>query len=281
MIRKPVNWWDRHGKGELLCMDPQMADVDMFLEPPNCNEYREDGIAVVRIRGPLEHHLASSVIGSSKAWDCYEDVLIRAQEAFEHSEMRCVLLDIDSPGGEAAGSVQCHRMLMKMRVAYRKPLYAYANESMNSAAYCIGSACDEIWCPDTGVVGSIGVIATLFDRTAANVKEGVVRELVTSGEYKADGHADREISDGVRGRMQKRVDVFADVFWGIVAAARKTTIDAVASLEAGVFVGQQAVDVGVADGVMARDEFLDLLGRSIQQVTEEPESAPLTPLKRR
>ncbi|HTQ46655.1 MAG TPA: S49 family peptidase [Polyangiaceae bacterium] len=261
-------WWNYH-RGDLLCLDgdlsealftgdPQAFDIEMFLEPPAENETLTGGVCIVRIRGPLEHHTA----GKNMCWDSYEDLVARAACAFEDSGVNAVVLDIDSPGGEAAGSMQCHRMLRKLRQQSGKPLYAYANETACSAAYAIASACDEIWLPDTGVAGSIGVIATLFDRMKANDREGIIKELITSGEFKTDGHADRPITDGVRSRMQARVDRFADVFWDVVAAARKTSSRAVASLEAGVFVGQDAVRVGIADGVMARDAFIDLVSRA-------------------
>ena len=63
--------------------------------------------------------------------------------------------------------------------------------------------------------------------------------------------------------MQARVDRFADVFWECVAEARGTTPKAIASLEAGVFVGQDAVRVGIADGIAPRDEFIKLISKRL------------------
>lgn len=176
---------------------------------------------------------------------------------------RAVVLCIDSPGGEAAGSAYAHRKLRKLRKQYNIPLYAYANETACSAAYALACAADEIWLPDTGTVGSIGVIATLFDRTSQNRKLGLNVELITSGEQKSDGHADRPITDDIRERMQTRVMDLATVFWRIVAKSRGTSAKAVSELEAGVFTGQKAVDVGIADGVAGYDKFIRIVSRSI------------------
>lgn len=169
---------------------------------------------------------------------------------------RAVILRIDSPGGEAAGAADAHRTIRRLKKKHGCPLFAYANETAASAAYELACACDEIWLPDTGTVGSIGVIATLYDRTGQNRKLGLNVELVTSGERKADGHADRPLTDDIRGRMQERVDDLAQVFWSVVANARGTNVKSIAALEAAVFTGQKAVDVGIADGVATWNRFL-------------------------
>lgn len=177
--------------------------------------------------------------------------------------VRAVVMCIDSPGGEAAGSSYAHRKIRRLRRKYGIPLYAYANETACSAAYAIACAADEIWLPDTGTVGSVGVIATLFDRTEQNKKTGLNIELVTSGERKADGHADRVLTDDIIGRMQERVDDLAQVFWSLVAIARETDVKSVADLQAGVFTGKKAVSIGLADGVATWDRFLETVKASL------------------
>ena len=240
----------------MLAIEPHALDFSYLYTGVVPNDVTEDGIAVVTINGPLEHH-------STIWWDSYEDVLARVEEAIAGpTPARAVILKIDSPGGEALGATYAHRKLRAMREEHGMPLYAYANEMACSAAYELACAADEIWLPDTGMVGSIGVIATLFDRTDQNEKMGLRVELITSGAEKADNHADRAIDDGVRGRMQARVDTLAAVFWRIVARARSRALgetitpEQIAALEAGVFIGRGAVDVGVADGVASWDRFL-------------------------
>ena len=250
--------------------------------------YRTDtGIAVIGVSGPLEHH-------ASWCWDSYERILCSVEEAMCGADMarlheqanwwkddfeplpedqwmpaRAVVLNVDSPGGEAAGTMAAHRKLRQLRNHYKIPLFAFANETACSAAYAIASAADAIFLPDIATIGSIGVVATLFDRTLQNEKDGVVVELVTSGEYKADGHADRPLTDGIRERMQYRVDKLAGVFWGVVARARTRATGklmsarTVAGLQAGVFIGSDAVDVGIGDVVCEWDECLERIEESL------------------
>ena len=253
----------------------------MCAEP---NERTADGVEIVTIHGPLDHH-------ASWWWDSYDAILARVEGAMtgqfiaeqhkwrnswkddyqplDPTPARAVILRIDSPGGDAAGATYAHRKLRKMRAQYDIPLYAYADEMACSAGYEIACAADEIWLPDTGVVGSIGVIATMFDRTGANEKAGVDVELVTSGEYKADGHADRPLTSDILGRTQQRVDELADVFFSVVAEARGTTPSAIAGLQAATFCGHVAVDVGVADGVAGWDRFLKTVTRTLDSNDED------------
>ena len=266
-------------RSDYLAIEPRALDFSYLYTGVVPTDRTEDGIAIVTVHGPLEHH-------ATWWWDSYESIVERVEDAITGQDVvkydewrngwrddyepavampaRAVVLCIDSPGGEAAGCGQAHKRLRTLRKQYNVPLYAYADETACSAAYEIACACDEIWLPETGTVGSIGVIATLFDRTKMNEKDGLNVELITSGEYKSDGHADRVIDDGVRSRMQARVDTLAGIFWRIVARRRETSPKAVAGLQAGVFLGQDAVDVGIADGVSGWRSFLQMVGKSLE-----------------
>lgn len=268
--------------GHALAIRPEALNMSWAYKGALANDRTENGIAIVTIQGPLEHH-------ESWWWDSYESILARIEDACTGEDLvkeysaawwhdqddapaacpaRAVVLRIDSPGGEAAGATYAHRRIRALRKKFGVPFYAYADEMVCSAAYELASACDEIWLPDTGMVGSIGVIATLFDRTEQNKMIGLNIELVTSGACKADNHADRVIDDAIRARIQKRVDDLALVFWRVVAKARGTSPRAIADLEANVFIGRDAVDVGIADGVCGWNRFLNIVGRSLDAQPE-------------
>lgn len=276
MIRRtdePRRFRSEMRPGEVLAIEPQAIDFSYLYTDVMPTDYTEEGIAIVTINGPLEHHATTE-------WDSYESIVARVEAAMSGEEVsklfelsgedvpppvkaQAVILKIDSPGGEASGSSACHRTLRRLRKKYNVPLYAYADEMAASAAYSVASACDEIWLPDTGQVGSIGVVATMYDRTKHNEKTGLTIELLTSGEQKADNHADRVLTDAIRKRMRVRVMALARVFFSTVAKARGTSPAAIASLQAGVFTGQTAVDVGIADGVCSWTQFLAYVASSI------------------
>jgi hypothetical protein len=263
--------------GDVFMMRPEAFFLDFMWSGIVATTRTPGGTAVVTVNGPLEHH-------ASWCWDSYERIVGAVEQAMTGGDLQeahersnwwredyapldasdClpaqrVVIRIDSPGGEAAGTMVAHRKLVALRARYGIPLFAYADEMAASAAFAVASGCEEIWLPDTGVVGSIGVIATLFDRTKQNEKDGLVIELITSGKFKADGHADRPITGGVRSRMQTRVDKIASRFFRIVADARGVSPEAVSDLEAATFLGRDAVSAGIADGVADWDEFLEIV----------------------
>lgn len=226
-----------------------------------------DGIAVVSVCGPLDHH---------QGWwlDSYDSIVCRVGEAFADETVKAVVLCFDSPGGDASGVEEAHRAIRRMRADTGKPLFAYSNESCYSAAYWLACAADEIWLPPTGGVGSVGVIAEAVDVTGANDKAGVRIELVTSGTQKADGHPERPLTDDILGRVQARVDKLASIFFASVAASRRIKPAAVAALQAGTFLGDDAIAAGLADGIAGFDDFLDTVRSAVGVDTGKIRATP-------
>jgi len=207
---------------------------------------RDGDVAVVSITGPL----------SQRAWSCwmfegdgYDAIVQRVAGALGDSSVRAVVLRIDSPGGEVAGCFEAVRSLRAMASAAGKPMVAYADEMACSAAYAIACACDEVVLPDTGMVGSVGVILTVESYAEQLAAEGVSVALLTSGAAKADGHPAIALADDARARLQADVDQLARVFAAEVSVARPLDPTAVLALEARTFLGETAVAAGLADVV--------------------------------
>ena len=101
----------------------------------------------------------------------------------------------------------------------------------------------------TGFVGSVGVIKSLYSWEAADKQAGIDVRLVTSGERKGDGNPSIPISEGAIAASQREVDDLAMLFFELVSESRGISVESVRALEAGVFHGQRAVEAGLADGV--------------------------------
>lgn len=207
-------------------------------------------VAIISIRGPLDHH--------NQWWlDSYDCIVDRIGDALGEPSVKAVILCFDSPGGDASGVQEAHQTIIEMKAIAKKPIFAYSNEACYSAAYWLACAADAIWLPITGGAGSIGVIAEAYDVSAYNAQHGVRVELVTTGEQKADGHAERVLTPEILARVQSRVDKLGAVFFASVATTRGMKPEAVEALQAGCFMGVDAVAAGLADGVASWDVFLD------------------------
>jgi len=227
------------------------------LPPAKAEKFTRMGsVAVVDIHGPL----------AQRAWDCmglfggdgYDAIVERMQAAFADPKTGGVLMRLDSPGGEVAGCFEAVRALRAMAQAAGKPLVAYADEMACSAAYALACAADTIVLPDTGAVGSIGVITTIVDRSAQVQASGNKVHVITSGARKADGHPALPVSEDTLAVIQDEIDYLAQVFAREVAASRGLTPEAVLALQAGVFLGEHAIAQHLADHVGGLDLALSI-----------------------
>lgn len=209
-------------------------------------EVREGGIACVPVVGPIfrRANLLSEVSGATSIETLARDL----RQAVESPDVRSVLLEIDSPGGEAAGVFECARLIRELGQV--KPIRAYVGDLAASAGYCLAAACSRITLFETALVGSIGCVAAIRkDRRSTEV------EFVSSNAPLK--RADPETSEG-RAYYQKLVDDLGMVFARDVAGYRGRSLDQVLSGfgRGGLLMGQAAVDAGMADELGSYEAIL-------------------------
>ena len=171
----------------------------------------------------------------------------RIMDAATDPVVRAILLDIDSPGGEAAGVFDLSDLIYEARSL--KPVWAVADEEAFSGAYAIASAAERLIVPRTGGLGSIGVVAVHVDRSARDAMEGFRTTTVYAGAAKNDFNPHETLKDGARQTLQAEVDRVYALFVDTVARNRGLTADAVRATEARLFFGEDAVRAGLADEV--------------------------------
>lgn len=234
----------RHALPPVIGTEPR-ADYDGDDEDDyedDGNVYLDNGVAVVCVDGPLMQR-------GGWWWDGYASIHSRMLSALTRPGTRALVLKINSPGGVAAGCFEAARQMRADCIAAGVPVIVYADEMACSAAYALACVGDRIWLPPSGCVGSVGVIATYLDATAALKDMGMRYVLTTSGAYKADGHPAKAITPEVEARLMQPVTHLAGLFFGWVAERRQMRQDAVDALEAGVLWGRTALAAGLADTV--------------------------------
>lgn len=216
------------------------------------------GVAIIPIEGTLVHKLGT--LRPYSGMTGYDGIRANLSMALEDPNVRAVMLDIDSGGGEVAG---CFDLVDEIHAARGdKPMWSVLSECAYSAAYAIASATDRIIVPRTGGTGSVGVISLNVDLTRALDKDGVTVTLITYGDQKADGHPATTLSDAALARRQADVDTVGDLFVDTVARNRKIAASKVKATQAGCFQGGKGVDVGFADEVLSPSEaFRALLAK--------------------
>lgn len=215
---------------------------------------RQDGVAIISVIGSLVNR--GAWIGARSGMTSYEGLGAQLSDAAADPKVHSILLDIDSPGGEATGMFS---LAAKVReVSAVKPVVAVVNDMAASAAYGIASQATEIVVSPTSIVGSIGVVLTHFDRSGELAAKGIKPTLIYAGRHKVDGNPYGPLSDAVMADLQGEVAKFYDQFVGLVAQGRGdrlTETDARAT-EARTFLGQEAIDRGLADRMASFDAVL-------------------------
>lgn len=205
--------------------------------------YRMVGdVAVIDVHGPLDQR-------GDFFWDGYDSVLDRAREAFGDDKVSAVVVALDSPGGVVAGCFDSARELRAVATSAGKPFVAHAGTMACSAAYALACAADQVMVTGDGAVGSVGVIATVYDRTASNAQEGLDVRVVRSGTLKSDPHPDVALTDASVSRVRARVMDLAQSFAAWVADRRGLSTDAVLAHQGATVYAARALEAGFADAI--------------------------------
>lgn len=209
--------------------------------------------AIIPVVGELVHRGAA--MDASSGLTSYQALQDMMTDAIADPDISGILLDVDSPGGEAGGVLDLSEWLAAQRGT--KPIWASVNLAACSAAYAIASAADRIVMSGTdAVAGSIGVVAVHTDLSAGLERQGARLTFVYAGAHKIDGNPAMPLPDAVRDEWQAEVDALYGRFCAVVAANRGISPARVRDTEARVFRAADAVAAGLADDIATQEDVL-------------------------
>jgi len=174
------------------------------------------------------------------------------RNALNDSGVGKIILYIDSPGGTVDGTFDLANFIFNNRG--QKPIIAYTDGMMLSAAYAIGAAADAVFISgDTTMVGSIGIVAAHEDYSKLEEKIGIKTTEIYSGRYKRIISQYAPLSEEGKKTIQDEVDYLYSIFINDVAKFRGTTSKDVLSRMSTdakrIFIGHQAITAGLVDGL--------------------------------
>jgi len=205
-----------------------------------------DGVAFIPVRGSLMNRTTASY-----SWVTgYKGIIQRVAAAVADPDVRGIVLDVDSYGGEAAGCFECAAEVRAMIRESGKPSLAMVDSNAYSAGYALAVAADRVAIIPSGGAGSIGVITMHVDFSKALDNYGVKYTLIYSGKHKADGNPYEALPDDVRAATQARVDSKREAFIAHVAAMRSMDPQRVRDTEADAYEAGKALELGLVDAVM-------------------------------
>jgi protease-4 len=198
--------------------------------------------------------LNGAVLGA----DTLIDYIRKVREA---SDIKGVVLRIDSPGGSAAASDAIWRELALMRDAKPdRPFVVSMSDLAASGGYYMAMAAPEIVAEPGTLTGSIGIFGGKFVTGGVYAKLGANIEGVSRGAHADMNSPTRPYTDAERAKMGQQLQAFYDQFVERVAASRHMTPEHVDSLAQGrVWTGRQAKQNGLVDAIGGLDRAVALV----------------------
>jgi signal peptide peptidase SppA len=203
------------------------------------------GIALIPIMGSLVQR--SGGMQALSGLRSYEAVAAEVGQAADDPAVKGILLHLDSPGGEVRGAYAAADAIEA--AGKKKPLWALAEDIAYSAGYLLAAPAARIVLPRAGGVGSIGVVAVHLDKSEAAKASGLRYTVLRHGAFKGDGNPYEPLQGAAKERIEERLGKIYNLFVAHVAQHRGIEAKAIRAMESGLYIGADAVDAGLADGV--------------------------------
>lgn len=176
------------------------------------NNSQDDYVSIVNIKSPIYKYSQSCGPQGTKA------IMSRLERLKNEEGCIGVVLDIDSGGGQVSGTPEFHDYITN----YTKPIVAYTDGMMCSAAYYIGSATDTIIANKRAdYIGSIGTMISFIDMTGYYEKKGakVITEYATKSTRKNRNYEDL-ISGNSENYIKNDLDPINETFHADIKKVR-------------------------------------------------------------
>jgi ClpP class serine protease len=248
-----------HLKGEKI----DLAAVEARLgRPLNSEAVRyevRNGVAVLPVEGVLapKANLFTAISGGAS----YQMLAQQVQGALADSRVKSIVQYADTPGGSVFGMYEYAALLHEAGKV--KPIVTVSDGNVASAGYLAAAATNTIFLTGPAVnAGSIGI----YSRMSMEQTEPGVMEFAR-GKYKRPSLNGQAPSAEYMAYLEAQLDHHYTTFVDAVAQYRGTKPETVLERMADgrVFIGQQAIDAGLADGFASLDDVVERMATNPAQ----------------
>jgi protease-4 len=209
-------------------------------------------VAVIDIDGEIVSG-SSGTIGLGSSYAVSGDILPLVRQAASDSDVKAILLRINSPGGSVVASDEIYHALK----GCGKPIVVSMGELDASGGFYISMAAQYLVANPNTLTGSIGVISEFPEASQLMKNLGITVAVIKSGAVKDMGSMYRPMTDDEKAIWQQVIDETYGSFVQIVADGRHLSMDQVLALADGrVFTGRQALALGLVDALGYEEDAL-------------------------
>ena len=235
----------------------------------------QDGVGVARIDGAMAKFDGKYTEANT--------VRIRqaVRQASADPDVGALVLRIDSPGGNVAGTAELAADVKAAADAKPdKPVWAYIEDLGASAAYWVASQADKIFANEMALIGSIGTYAVVDDASKAYEMAGIKTHVISTGPYKGSLIEGSEVLPEHLNEVREIVEGFNSHFLAAVSAGRGMDRKALGAVTDGrVWIASEAKRLGLVDQVTTWDAmFADARDRAGKKLNRSKQAEALTRL---
>ncbi len=172
----------------------------------------------------------------------------QVKELAEDTEVKAVVLRINSPGGSANASDEILYELQQLKA--KKPLTVSFGDYAASGGYYIAMAGQKIYAQPNTITGSIGVFGVIPSAEELAKRNGIRTDVVQTNKNSIGISLLKDMSPEAEQIIQKSVEQTYRRFVSFVMQNRKMSFDQVDALGGGrVWSGMRAKENGLIDGI--------------------------------
>lgn len=203
-----------------------------------------DYIAVIPVHGVIMYGENQNGIVTPDLFSAMMD------KAEKDSNVKAVIISIDSPGGEVNAADAIYKRILAFRKKKNVPVIALMRTIAASGGYYVAAGCDKIIAGEMTLTGSIGVIISSYNVTGLLDMIGVKGEVYKSGALKDMLSPTKVRTPEEQAVIQELVKDSYLKFAGIVAKSRNIPLKKITEGPIGdgrVYHGKKALEYGVID----------------------------------
>jgi protease IV len=218
---------------------PANLDEEIIIK---ATQKTDEKIAVIPVHG-----IISSEKGSGGSM--VEETCDSLRQALEDDDVKAIVIDMDSPGGEVTAADAIYHAVREARG--KKPVVIYMQSLAASGGYYISCGGTFLMAHETTITGSIGVIIQTLKYRELLGKIGVESLTFKSGKFKDILNPARDMTPEEQAYVQAMVMQTYEKFLGIVAHERKLPADALRNgiADGRIVSGKDALAAKLIDGL--------------------------------
>lgn len=216
----------------------------------------KEKVLVIPVEGLISNHADFSLVAEHAGM--LENITSQLQCAKEDSNIKAVLLKVDSPGGLVTASDILYNEIVKFKKETGKVIVVSMMDFATSGAYMISLPADMITAHPTTVTGSIGVVFMRPQLAGLMQKIGVSVDVSKSGINKDMGSPFRESTPEENQLFQHVIDNLNEKFLKLVQKHRKIKKSDLNKIEtARIIIADDALKIGLIDKICYLNEAID------------------------